>query len=91
MFNKIRLVFDPMVNLEELKKAYVLLAMDHFDGNKTQVANALGITIKTLYTWLDGFGIQEFKGREWVKGQADPMIAAAVLPVVDHDNFPGTL
>ena len=48
--------YDPSLTLHELEKRYILKALSHFDGNKTQAANALGITIKTLYNKLHEYG-----------------------------------
>ncbi len=48
--------FDPLIPLYDLEKRYILKALNYFDGNKTQAANALGITIKTLYNKLHEYG-----------------------------------
>lgn len=48
--------YDPTVTLHELEKRYIVEALRHFEGNKTQAANALGITIKTLYNKLHEYG-----------------------------------
>ncbi|MCB0422277.1 MAG: sigma-54-dependent Fis family transcriptional regulator [Bdellovibrionales bacterium] len=48
--------YDPTMSLHELEKRYILKALNYFDGNKTQAANALGITIKTLYNKLHEYG-----------------------------------
>ncbi|MDB2426078.1 sigma-54 dependent transcriptional regulator [bacterium] len=48
--------YDVSVTLHDLEKNYILKALGHFDGNKTQAANALGITIKTLYNKLHEYG-----------------------------------
>lgn len=48
--------YDPSLPLHELEKRYILKALNHFQGNKTQAANALGITIKTLYNKLHEYG-----------------------------------
>lgn len=48
--------FDPSITLHELEKRYILKALNFFEGNKTQAANALGITIKTLYNKLHEYG-----------------------------------
>ena len=48
--------YDPTQPLYELEKRYILKALNYFDGNKTQAANALGITIKTLYNKLHEYG-----------------------------------
>ena len=48
--------YDPTMTLHELEKRYILKAFNYFDGNKTQAANALGITIKTLYNKLHEYG-----------------------------------
>lgn len=48
--------YDTTVTLYELEKRYILKALLHYDGNKTQAANALGITIKTLYNKLHEYG-----------------------------------
>lgn len=48
--------YDPTITIGELEKRWILKALAHFDGNKTQAANALGITIKTLYNKLHEYG-----------------------------------
>lgn len=48
--------YDPSITIHELEKRYILKALVHFGGNKTQAANALGITIKTLYNKLHEYG-----------------------------------
>jgi two-component system response regulator HydG len=48
--------YDPTMTLHELEKRYILKALNYFDDNKTQAANALGITIKTLYNKLHEYG-----------------------------------
>ncbi len=50
------MAYDPMITLGELEKRYIIKALNHFDGNKTQAAQALGITIKTLYNKLHEYG-----------------------------------
>jgi two-component system response regulator HydG len=44
------------VTLYEIEKKYILKALHHFGGNKTQAAQNLGITIKTLYNKLHEYG-----------------------------------
>lgn len=48
--------YDPSLTIAELEKRYILKALAHFEGNKTQAAHALGITIKTLYNKLHEYG-----------------------------------
>jgi DNA-binding NtrC family response regulator len=48
--------FDPAVPLYELEKRYIIKALAHYGGNKTQAAQGLGITIKTLYNKLHEYG-----------------------------------
>lgn len=48
--------YDPTVTLHELEKRYILKSLSYFDGNKTRAAQALGITIKTLYNKLHEYG-----------------------------------
>lgn len=50
------LEYDPNIPLYEIEKKYILKALGHFNGNKTQAANSLGITIKTLYNKLHEYG-----------------------------------
>ena len=48
--------YDPTMTLGELEKRFILKALNYFEGNKTQAAGALGITIKTLYNKLHEYG-----------------------------------
>ena len=48
--------YDPSMTLYELEKRHIIKALNYFEGNKTQAANALGITIKTLYNKLHEYG-----------------------------------
>ena len=50
------MAYDPSITIGELERRYILKALAHFEGNKTQAANALGITIKTLYNKLHEYG-----------------------------------
>lgn len=50
------LEFDPAIQLYELEKRYIIKALAYFGGNKTQAAQGLGITIKTLYNKLHEYG-----------------------------------
>lgn len=43
---------SPILTLAEMEILAIEGAMAHFQGNKTKVAEALGITIKTLYNKL---------------------------------------
>lgn len=53
--------YDPAITLGELERRYIIKALEYFEGNKTQAANALGITIKTLYNKLHEYG--EFENK----------------------------
>ena len=48
--------FDTTMPLYDLEKRYILKALAHYGGNKTQAAQGLGITIKTLYNKLHEYG-----------------------------------
>lgn len=48
--------FDPALSLYELEKRYILKALQYYQSNKTKAAQALGITIKTLYNKLHEYG-----------------------------------
>lgn len=59
--------YDPNVTLEEMKNAYILSALEYHQGNKRRTAQALGVTIKTLYTWMHTQNVFERyrKNRTW--------------------------
>jgi DNA-binding NtrC family response regulator len=44
------------LTLAEVEKLYILNALNVMKGNKTKAAQALGITIKTLYNKLHQYG-----------------------------------
>jgi len=42
--------------LSEIEKHHILRVLSHFKGNKTRAAEAMGITVKTLYNKLNEYG-----------------------------------
>ena len=56
--NKTKLVqYNPEVSLGQIQKEYILYAVEHFNGNKSHAAKALGVTVKTLYNKLHEYGV----------------------------------
>jgi transcriptional regulator with PAS, ATPase and Fis domain len=43
---------DDTFELSMIEKRHILRVLSHFEGNKTKAANAMGITVKTLYNKL---------------------------------------
>jgi DNA-binding NtrC family response regulator len=43
------------VNLKEAERSLIEATLQHFEGNKTQTAVALGCSLKTLYNKLNGY------------------------------------
>lgn len=76
MKQKVRFQYDPSVPEAQLVKAQTLLALDHFNGDKTKSARALGVTIKTVYNRLKAYGI-DATARPWVRGLANDLIMPA--------------
>jgi two-component system response regulator HydG len=54
--------FHQDMKLQEVEKRHILRTLNHHKGNKTRAAQALGITIKTLYNKLHAYGAMEEKG-----------------------------
>lgn len=50
--------WQPGMTLADVEKATILHAFRHFRGNKTQTAQALGITVKTIYNKLESYGMK---------------------------------
>jgi len=49
--------FHQEMTLSELEKRHILRTLDYHKNNKTRAANALGVTIKTLYNKLHSYGL----------------------------------
>lgn len=56
--------WSPGVTLASIEKQVILKAIEHYRGNKTLTANALGISIRTLYDKLDQFAKEEKDEKE---------------------------
>ncbi len=52
-------VYEPKVNLRDLERGYILAALEHFKKCKVRTAQALGVTVKTLYNKLHSFGLSD--------------------------------
>ena len=46
-------------SLEDVEKHYILATLKKVNGNKTQVANLLGISVRNLYRKLQSYGVAE--------------------------------
>jgi len=51
-----RLLFRPGTRIAEVEKALIVATLDHFDQDKKRTAEALGISLKTLYKRLNEYG-----------------------------------
>ena len=50
--------FVPGMSIKEVEKNLIEKTLEHYGGNKTQTAEALGISLKTLYNRLTEYGHQ---------------------------------
>lgn len=50
--------WQPGQTIEDLERDAIKSAMKFFQGNKTAVANALGVTVKTIYNKLEQYDIE---------------------------------
>lgn len=48
---------EPIMTLAQLEKEYIIKSLSIMEGNKSQTAKSLGITIKTLYNKLHFYGL----------------------------------
>jgi hypothetical protein len=53
------ILWSPGVSLEAVEKMVILKAFNHFRGNKTTTANALGISIRTLDHKLEKYALDK--------------------------------
>ena len=51
--------FHPGMSIKQVERSLIEKTLEHFDGNKTQTAEALGISLKTLYNRLSEYGHTE--------------------------------
>ncbi len=51
---------EPLQTMDQIRLDVVEERLIYFKGNKTRVAASLGITLKTLYNWLEGWGLLEY-------------------------------
>ncbi len=51
-----RLLFRPGTRIAEVEKVLIVATLDHFDQDKKRTAEALGISLKTLYNRLNEYG-----------------------------------
>jgi len=56
---EIEFLLDEPITLEELEKAYLEFALKHFQGNKTRVAERVGIDPSTLYRKIKRYGLEK--------------------------------
>ncbi|MGH7741891.1 MAG: helix-turn-helix domain-containing protein, partial [Candidatus Eiseniibacteriota bacterium] len=63
----------PNTSLAEAERVLILAALAHHRGDKASAAETLGISLKTLYTRLQIYGL----GRGAQKGAATPAGSAA--------------
>jgi two-component system NtrC family response regulator len=52
-------VQSPIASLDDIEKDHILKAIKFFEGNKTKVAEALGVTKKTLYNKIYKWGLEQ--------------------------------
>lgn len=51
--------YDPSLKLDDLEREWTIKALTHFNNNKVKTAQALGITVKTMYNRLHTWGLSD--------------------------------
>lgn len=46
------------MTFEEIQAQIIAERLEHHDGNRSKTARSLGITVHTVYNWLNRFGIK---------------------------------
>lgn len=54
-----REIFDTLLSMEEVEKKHISRVLDHFNWDRTQTAQLLGISQKTLYTKIKKYAIKQ--------------------------------
>ncbi len=49
--------FPPGMKIDDIKREYTVFMLHQYQNNKHRVADSLGITVKTLFTWLHNWDI----------------------------------
>ena len=52
-------MWQPGQTLDDIERITIESALKFYHGNKTQTANSLGITIRTLYNKLERYGVED--------------------------------
>lgn len=55
-----QLFFNPLVDLQELEKFWIVEMLKYCDGNKYKTSQRLGISVKTLYNKLHRYGVMKY-------------------------------
>lgn len=67
--------------LAQVEKRHILRVLSHFKGNKTKAADALGITVKTLYNKLDQYEIEKLSA---ANSDTSGVVTSNDAPLVTH-------
>ncbi len=54
----------PGLTIREMERQLILRTLEHFDGNKRQAAQALGVSLKTLYNRLNEYDAEKSRATE---------------------------
>lgn len=53
------MIFNPLMTIDDMAREHTVSMLEHHNGDKTLTAEALGITLKTLYNRLHQYGLFE--------------------------------
>jgi len=50
---------SPILSLDDMNRKHTLETLDRLHGNKSETARVLGITVRTLYNWLNRWNVRD--------------------------------
>lgn len=53
------MTFDPNKKLNQVKASWILKSLNYHEWNKTETAKSLGVSVKTIYNFIDKYGLRE--------------------------------